>query len=226
MTPVRGHFCSDPNGVVGPIHDPCSSNSSDGCRRIRGRTMRIRKIEFALAVLISALAFPAVARSAAAQAAPVPDYQVKATFLFQFTQFVDWPQEAFTSGQAPLVIGILGQDPFGTFLDQIVRNETANDRALAVQRYQRLEDVKNCQLLFVSGSEAERMGEIVAALKGQSILMVADADGFADRGGMIQFVTQQNRLRLKINLEAARAAKLTISSKLLRPATVIHSGAK
>jgi hypothetical protein len=226
MTPLRDGFCFERNAVVGPIHHPCSFNSSDGCRRSRGRTIRIRKIEFALAVLMSVLSFPAVPRSAAAQASAVPDYQVKATFLFQFTQFVDWPQEAFTSGQAPLVIGILGQDPFGTFLDQIVRNEKANDRALAVRRYPRLEDVKNCQLLFVSGSEVERMGEIVAALKGQSILIVADADGFADRGGMIQFVTQQNRLRLKINLEAARAAKLTISSKLLRPATVINSGAK
>jgi hypothetical protein len=94
-----------------------------------------------------------------------------------------------------------------------------------VDRYRRLEDIKNCHVLFVSRSEANRLDEIVSALRGRSILMVGEANGFADRGGMIQFVTQENRIQLRINLAAAKAANLTISSKLLRPATVINSGA-
>ena len=160
-----------------------------------------------------------------AQSPAIPEYRVKATFLFQFTQFVDWPRAAFSSQQTPLVIGVLGEDPFGIFLDETVRGETAQGHPLAVERYRRLGDVKNCHVLFVSLSEANQMGEILAAVKGRSTLIVGDANGFADRGGMIQFVTQENKIRLRINLAAAKAANLTISSKLLRPATIINSGA-
>jgi uncharacterized protein DUF4154 len=193
----------------------------------RTGTSAVRKTVIALALvgLASALVFPAYRPSTAAQSPAVPGYQVKATFLYQFTQFVDWPQESFPPGQTSLAIGVLGQDPFGAFLDEVVRGEKAKDRPLTVQRFRRLEDVKNCQLLYVSASEAARTEEIVAAFKGQSILMVGDADGFADRGGMVQFVGQGNRIRLRINLEAAKAARLTISSKILRPATVINPGA-
>jgi len=169
--------------------------------------------------------FPNWEQPLSAQASAIPEYRVKATFLFQFTQFVDWPPKAFSNNQTPLVIGILGDDPFGTFLDETVRDEKANGHSLAVERYRRLEDVKNCHVLFVSRSEANRLDEIVSALRGRSILMVGEANGFADRGGMIQFVTQENRIQLRINLAAAKAANLTISSKLLRPATIINSGA-
>src|SRR5947207_349431 len=110
------------------------------------------------------------------QAPAVPEYRLKATFLFQFTQFVDWPAAAFASRQAPLVIGVLGQDPFGTFLDEAVRGEKVENRALSIERYRRLEDVANCQVLFVSRSEAGRIQQIAAALKGRSVLLVGDAD--------------------------------------------------
>ena len=171
----------------------------------------------ALTLVLSAMA--------SAQAPPVPEYRVKATFLFQFVQFVGWPSEVLPPGQTPLVIGILGQDPFGNYLDETLRNEKVNDHPLFVQRYRRLEDVKDCHVLFVSRSEAARLDEILGTLKKRNILTVGDIDNFADRGGIIQFVTRENRVRLKINLESAKAANLTISSKLLRPATVINSGA-
>ena len=174
----------------------------------------------ALLILIAAYGQRTVAQSTA-----IPEYRVKATFLFQFTQFVDWPGDAFASPQTPLVIGILGDDPFGSFLDETVRNEKADGHPLSVERYSRLEDIRNCHVLFVSRSEANRMPEILAAVKGRSTLVVGDLNGFADRGGMIQFVTEESKIHLRINLAAAKAAKLTISSKLLRPATVINSGA-
>src|SRR5262249_20897545 len=151
------------------------------------------------------------------QSAAVPEYRVKATFLFQFTQFVDWPAQAFTSASAPLVIGILGQDPFGSFLDETIRDEKANDHPLAVERYERLEDVRGCHGLVVSRPETGRISDIASALKGRSVLIVGDAEHFADRGGTIQFVTEEKKIRLRINLGAAKSANLTISSKLLRP---------
>lgn len=149
------------------------------------------------------------------------EYQLKAVFLFNFTQFVDWPPDAFGDEASPLVIGVLGTDPFGELLDEIVRGERVKGRPLVVQRYAHLEDVKACHVLFVSVSETARLKDIFAALKSRSILTVGDAEGFARRGGVISFATVDNKIRLKINLEAAQAAHLTISSKLLRPADIV-----
>ena len=157
-----------------------------------------------------------------AQAAPIPEYRVKATFLFQFTQFVEWPDDAFRSLEAPLAICILGDDPFGTFLDETVRDEKAQGHPISVTRYQRLEDVANCQLLFVSRKHASRVRDIAEAHKNQSVLIVGDSDGFVDNGGIVQFVTEQNKVHLRINLNAAKGANLTISSKLLRLATLVE----
>jgi hypothetical protein len=186
----------------------------------------LRERASALLLLISAVLAPARPQALQTQSPPVPDYQVKATFLFQFAQFVDWPREAFPETQASLVIGILGQDPFGTYLDETVRNESVRDHQLSIERYHRVEDIRRCHILFVSRSEANRVEQILAGLKGHHTLTVSDVNEFAGRGGMIEFLTQENKIRLRINLGAAKAAGLTISSKLLRPANVINSAEK
>ena len=147
--------------------------------------------------------------------------QVKAVFLFNFAQFVDWPPEAVPDSQAPLIIGILGGDPFGDFLDATVRGEHRGARPFVVHRYQRVEDITRCDILFISRSAGDRPEEILARLKNRPILTVSDAERFVERGGMIRFVTDRSRIRLQINPEAAEAAHLTISSKLLRVAEVI-----
>lgn len=159
-----------------------------------------------------------------AQTTPPGEYQIKAVFLFNFAQFVEWPPQAFPQAQTPLVIGVLGEDPFGNYLDETVRGETVNDRPLAIQRYRRVEEIKTCHVLFISRSDANRVEQILASLKDRNILTVADAEGFARRGVMIRFVTEKNKIRLRINLEAAKAANLTISSKLLRPAEIVTPG--
>ena len=159
-----------------------------------------------------------------AEAAAPTEYQLKAVFLFNFAQFVDWPQESFPEAQMPLVIGVLGEDPFGTYLDEIVSGETVNNRRLEIQRYRRVDEMKTCHILFISQSESKRLEQIVADLKGRSVLTVSDSVGFTRYGGMIRFVTERNKLRLRINLEAATAANLTISSKLLRPAEIVTPG--
>ncbi len=159
-----------------------------------------------------------------AQTPATPEYQVKAVFLFNFAQFVEWPPEAFREAHSPVVIGVLGEDPFGSYLDETVRGEKVNNRPLVVQRYRRAEEIKTCHILFVSRSETERLEPIFAGLRGRNILTVGDAVGFAQRGGMIRFVTEKNKIRLRINLEAAKAASLMISSKLLRPAEIVAPG--
>jgi hypothetical protein len=160
----------------------------------------------------------------AEQSAPTPEYGLKAVFLFNFAQFVEWPASAFPEADAPLVICILGADPFGAYLDETVRGERVNDRPLAIRRNQGVGEIGACHILFVSRPEQGRLSEILDSLKGTSVLTVSDAERFASRGGMIGFVTEQNRIRLRVNLQAARAAKLTISSKLLRPAQIVSTG--
>jgi hypothetical protein len=170
-------------------------------------------------------AMPA-ARGVAAQTSPTSEYELKAVFLFNFAQFVEWPATAFPEPQAPLVIGVLGEDPFGPYLDATVQGEAVNEHPLVVHRFHRVEDITTCHILFVSRPEQGRVEKILAALKGRGILTVGDIEGFAGRGGMISFVTDHNRIRLRINLDAARADDLTISSKLLRPAEIVSTASE
>jgi hypothetical protein len=152
------------------------------------------------------------------------EYQVKAVFLFNFAQFVEWPTNVLSDTQAPLTIGVLGDDPFDGFLDDTVRGEKVDGHPLAIQRYRNIGDVKNCQILFVSRSEGKRMEEILAALKGKNILTVSDSEGFINNGGVIHFVTEENKIHFRISLEAAKNANLTISSKMLRLAKIVEPG--
>lgn len=152
------------------------------------------------------------------------EYEVKAAFLFNFARFVEWPTNAFTSPQAPLVIGILGTDPFGAALNEIVRGEIVNGHPLIIQRYRNIEEVQTCHILFISSSEARRLEQIFKSLRGKNVLTVGESDGFAQSGGIIRFIADQNRIRFRVNLDAARAAELTISSKLLRAAEIVKPG--
>lgn len=159
-----------------------------------------------------------------AQTATPREYQIKAVFLLNFAQFVEWPAGAWAHPAAPFVIGVLGEDPFGRFLDETVQGERANHRPIVVRRYRRVEEIADCHILYISRSESARLGEIIARLTGRSILTVGDVERFALNGGMIRFLTENNRTRFRINVEAARAAHLAISSKLLRPAEIIGTG--
>jgi hypothetical protein len=158
------------------------------------------------------------------QTAISKEYQVKAAFLYNFSQFVVWPTEAFPEAQTPMVIGVIGEDPFGAYLDEIVHGEQVNNRPLIVRRYHQVEEINICHILFVSQSETKRLEQIFARLKGRSILTVGDIEGFAKQGGMIRFVSENDKIRFRINVEAAKAAKLSISSKLLKPAEIVSPG--
>ena len=157
-----------------------------------------------------------------AQGGPSPEYQIKAVFLFNLAQFVEWPPRAFPDPGAPLTIGVLGDDPFGGYLDETLRGERVNNRPLVLQRYRRTADVRTCQVLFISRSEDDHLEQIFATLRGRTTLTVGDSDGFIARGGMIRLVTERNKIRIRVNPEAVKSANLTLSSKLLRLAQPEH----
>lgn len=175
-------------------------------------------------VLGSALALFLVllpASLSAAGARLTHEYDLKAAFLFHFAQFVDWPPEALPDADTPFTIGILGDDPFGRSLDEIVGSESVGGHKLVVRRFQDVEQIDSCQILFISPSEARRLDRILAHLDGRNVLTVGETKDFALRSGVIGFVIADKRVRLVINLAAARAARLTISSKLLRQAEIV-----
>ncbi|HEU4903685.1 MAG TPA: YfiR family protein [Flavisolibacter sp.] len=151
---------------------------------------------------------------------PTAVNQVKAVFLFNFTQFVTWPSFSFNGNHAPFVIGVLGTDPFGQYLDNVVEGEQVDGHPIIVKRYDEAKEAKECHILFINKSNpAEALKEVNT----QGILTVSDADNFARKGGMIRFSVENNRIRLQINARAAKEASLSISSKLLRLANVINA---
>jgi hypothetical protein len=177
----------------------------------------------AMAVLrfIRALLLAALLAVPAQAAVKASEYQVKAVFLFNFSRFVEWPASAFASAAAPFVLGVFGHDPFGADLDEVVKGETVNGRPIVVRRVTTAADAAACQILFIHQSEAQRLGELVSALGHRSTLTVSDVPGSAQRGVMIRLVTERGRVRMRVNVESAKAAELTISSNLLRAAEIV-----
>lgn len=167
------------------------------------------------------LALCALMFAAPAGGAPSMEYQVKAVLLFNFASFVEWPVPARTDSPGPFVIGVLGDDPFGAALDDVVSQETVAGRSLTVRRFGQADGVDACDILFISRSEARHVPEILRQVQGRPILTVADIPSFAETGGIIGFSTQDGHVRLNINTEAAQSAGLAISSKLLRLARVV-----
>lgn len=151
------------------------------------------------------------------------EYPLKAVFLVNFAHFTDWPTNAFEEPDSPMVIGVLGNDPFGALLDDAVQGETAKGRQFVVKRYRGIEDIKSCHILFISQSETPHLGKIMAALKGKSILTVSDIDGSAYRGVCVRFVTENNKIRLRINIVSLKNADLVVSSQLLRLAEIVST---
>jgi hypothetical protein len=178
-----------------------------------------RCVGFILLVLLLAVGLPLSAQPPISK-----EYQIKAVFLFNFAQFVSWPADSFTSQDEPFCIGVLGDDPFGAFLDETVRGENIDGHPLVVQRYARVEDVKDCRILFISESEKKDIKNILGLLKDKRILTVGDLEGFVQNGGIIRFFTKANKIHLRINLAAATKSNLTISSKVLRLSDVVDLG--
>ncbi|HJW09880.1 MAG TPA: YfiR family protein [Holophagaceae bacterium] len=155
-----------------------------------------------------------------AQAQGATEYLVKGAFLYKFGEFVDWPADALPGPGGAFVIGVLGQDPFGASLDQIVQGRTVHGRPVVVRRLARVEQAQGVHVLYISRSESDRWEHDISALRGASVLTVADRDRGA--GSVITFHVQENKVRFEIDAAAADRAGLKLSSKLLSLATTVR----
>jgi hypothetical protein len=162
---------------------------------------------------------------ASAQESRPPDYRVKAAFIYNFGKFVEWPDAAFASANAPLVIGVLGGDPFHGDCERIVANKSINGHPVIVRQISHpvgagqapgYSDLKGCHILFINASESGNLPDILDALKDTSVLTVTDdLDHFAASGVIVNFVMENGSVHFEINDDAAGRAGLKISSKLL-----------
>lgn len=143
------------------------------------------------------------------------EYQVKAAFIYNFSKFVEWPDRAFLAPADPMVIGVLGHDPFGSALD-LLEGKTVKGRNIAVRRIADIHNIGPCQILFISQSENGHLEEIMTEIKNTPILLIGDTEPFLQHGGMINFIAEESRVGFEINNSAARRAGLRISSQLLK----------
>jgi hypothetical protein len=157
-----------------------------------------------------------------AEAKPSPEYLIKAAFLFNFAKFVEWPADAFKDDLSPINLCILGIDPFGPALD-ILKDKKVKGRPLRIKRVHKVDDIEACHILFISASEKENLKQILYALRNLSTLTVSEIEGFAQMGGIINFIIVNKKVHFEINTDAAEQSRLKISSQLLKLAKIVTS---
>lgn len=164
--------------------------------------------------LIGMAMIPGIIGPAHAQA-QAQESALKAALLSKFGLYVEWPRSAFSSPTSPINLCVAGEDPFGESLDKVVADELINDRKVVSRRLKMVERDSGCHILYIGDSDAQRVEQIIEAVRGGSVLTISDADGSRSGAGIIEFVIKDNRVRFDIDDEAAAQNGLVISSKLL-----------
>jgi hypothetical protein len=150
------------------------------------------------------------------------EFRIKAAFLYNFVQFVRWPESAFLNASQPFYIGVLGSDPFGPALDETIRGAAINGHRLAVKRSKEIGPLMDCQMIFVGDSEASRVIGLLTQMDSRPILTVSDLDGFAREGGDIAFYLSADKVRFEVNPQEARRQGLSISSQMLSLGKIVN----
>ena len=149
------------------------------------------------------------------------EHQLKAAFLFNFAKFVKWPSEQNEEANAHLRFCVIGLNPISLALDQFIKDKTVQGRKPEIRNITDQNQLPGCQVLFISQTEQNSILNILSAVKGTGVLTVGETRDFIQRGGMIEFMIVENKLRFAINLEAAKRAQLEVSSQLLKLAIIV-----
>lgn len=160
-------------------------------------------------------------RAAAQEDYQANEYEIKAAYVLNFTNFVEWP--GTSSGKPAIHVCLVGSDPLSASLSRMIGQRTSRDQPFFFRRMTRTEGVGDCQILYISPSEGKYVPQLLDSLRGARILTVGENDRFAAMGGIIQLVMENSRIRFKINSTAASEAGIRISSKLLALAEIVTS---
>jgi hypothetical protein len=150
------------------------------------------------------------------------EYQVKAAYLLNFTRYVEWPSETFEAPGARMSICVLGRDPFGSILDATVQGKVSHGRSLTVTRIRSPRDASGCHVVFVSRETWRERRELLESLRTKGLLTVGETDEFAQQGGVIGFIIQDETVRFVVNADARDRAGLRISSRMLSLAAAVY----
>lgn len=186
---------------------------------MNSKTPYLRR-SLATAVLAAAMLLGWFAPQARAQ---YSESEIKAAFILNFAQFSKWPAKAFADADGQFTIAIFGDDSLGGALEKTCRGQSVGGRKVVVKRTRRLDDLKNCQIVFVSRSDSGRLEEILANIQGANVLTVGESDRFARQGGAFGFVMDKDKIRFEVNPGAARRAGVEVSSRLLKLGIIVGS---
>jgi hypothetical protein len=181
--------------------------------------MTLRTLRFVLPAL---LVFLPAREAAHADGAPAREYQLKAAFIYNFAQFVEWPGNTFSGPDEPLVIGVMGNATLAATLEQACRGKTAGRREIVVKSLSATEAITSTQILFIGAAERDRLPELLKRATAESVLTIGDYDGFTAASGMVRFLTEDNRLRFEVNLQAVNEGRLKFSAQLLKLARMYN----
>ena len=171
-------------------------------------------------MLLAALVWSSLPATSTAQSRPT-EYQIKAAFLSKFAGFVEWPAGSFADSTAPVVIAILGRDPFGEAIDSVVKGKTVRGRAFRIERVDKLAAASSAHIVYVSESKRRQLAAILEQTRDLPLLTVSDIQSFARDGGIVAFGAREERVTLTINAGAAKRAGLRVSSRLLKIARIV-----
>ncbi len=190
--------------------------------------MLIRLRDTVLVLALVCLTFfyvhPSLAKDNARQDITATYEEVKAAFIYNFTLFIEWPETAFPAKDSPITVGVLGDDAFADILKEIIKDHTARGRGFSIKTSESIKQLSNYHIIFIGGKNVKKAPKILKALDGSHSLTISDSPGMAEKGVIINFFIENERVRFEINLEAARRAGLKISAKMLRLARIVGYG--
>jgi hypothetical protein len=200
-----------------PVRSPSNRLSIN---RLGDDPLRFKRWPWKFMLLLS---MSVLCLNTALAATTASEYQIKAVFLYNFSNFVTWPASTFeNSTNEDFHICTYSENPFQRELELTVEGEKVNERIISIKHFTQLKDLYNCQILYISNSEKKQLDQLLPLLAEYPILTVSDIEGFAEQGGMIEFYLSNNRVRLIINITAARAVELVVSANLLRVSKVLE----
>src|SRR5258706_7620521 len=160
------------------------------------------------------------------QSQGLSEHEIKAGFLFNFTKFVEWPEGTFADASTPIILGVVGENPFGNLLIETAAGKFVNGRPVVVRQFKDGQDLRSWNVLFITETDKKRMMETLGKLKGSQVLTVGEGSGFTQSGGMIALLVEGNRVRLEIDVQTAAEAHLKISAKVIAVARLVARDAR
>jgi hypothetical protein len=197
-----------------------SSPARDATNRRRGRAAPWLRRWTVAPVFLACVALAASVHGATVGTSRANEYRVKAAILYNIARFIDWPAAAFATGSSPVVVCVVGVDPFGSTLEETLQGRTVRGRPVTISRSHNL--IPGCHVVFIAYSEQKRIDDIVGQLGTMPVLSISEIDRFTDRGGIIGLTTEGDRVQFEINASAADRAKLTVSARLLAAASSVR----